>query len=272
MVSFAWGNFSNGRIPDSAMTSIGGGNFLRADAAEHFRDFAAAFYNAFGEELLVSEGYRDYATQVSLKNYWTSLGQSYKAAAPGGSIHGWGLAIDIYSWVYGGSTGTVQHKWLRESAPSFGFDWYTTGAPIDEPWHFDYVGGATAASTTKEDDSMSAQDVAELKNVIEGLKPFIKATVVEEVRKRGGFLLQANARGIALVIEHDVLGLTGEEVEQLVNIYGWPYDCGDNPRAFDVIAAAHTRGDANTISADYLEKFGEKIDGALAAIAKIVKP
>jgi hypothetical protein len=164
VVSFAWGGLSNGRIPEDRMVSIGGGNFLRADAAGHFEDWARAFNERFGKQLIASEGYRPYAEQVRLKEYWTSRGQSYKAAAPGGSIHGWGLAVDIYSWVYLDTTDSAEHKWMRENAPTYGFDWYTTGAPIDEPWHFDYVGGATTASFISQplEDTLSAAEVAQI--------------------------------------------------------------------------------------------------------------
>lgn len=171
MVSFAWGNLSNGRIPEDRMVSIGGGNYLRADAAAQFEVWAAAFNAVFGKQLIASEGYRSYAEQVRLKDYWTSQGQSYKAAAPGGSIHGWGLAVDIYSWVYLGTTASAEHKWMRENAPTYGFDWYTTGAPIDEPWHFDYVGGATvtAANTTLEED-MTPEQAGQLDYVYKALR------------------------------------------------------------------------------------------------------
>ena len=136
-MSFAWGNHSNGRIPPSALADAGG-VLLRADAAAAARALAAAFKARFGKELTYSEGFRSYATQVHYRQLYES-GNGFPAATPGSSIHGWGLAIDINSWGYGGSTSTAEHEWLRTEGRKYGWSWDTTGRPSGEPWHFDFV-------------------------------------------------------------------------------------------------------------------------------------
>lgn len=140
MVSYAWGGQRNGYIPTSALKYTSGG-LLRADAADAFDLMAAAFRRQFGKNLTMSEGYRDYATQVEMKAYWTRQGKPGNAAAPGGSIHGWALAVDI------DLTGLSQQQvnWLHNEGRAFGYNWETTGRPTGEPWHLDFNLPVTAS-------------------------------------------------------------------------------------------------------------------------------
>jgi len=138
-MGFAWGGYSNGRIPLSALTYVGGG-YLRSDAAQAWAAMAAEFKATFGKELRQSEGYRDYDTQVAMKRYWTDRGKPQNAAAPGGSIHGWALATDI------DLTGlsSTEINWLHTRGRAFGFDWEVTGRPLGEAWHLDFTLTQTA--------------------------------------------------------------------------------------------------------------------------------
>jgi hypothetical protein len=153
-MGFAWGGHTNGRIPLSELTYIKGG-YLRSDAANAYAAMAAEFEQTFGKPLFMSEGYRDYDTQVYMKAYWTSQGKPQNAAAPGGSIHGWALATDI------DLTGLTneQINWLHTRGRDFGFDWETTGRPLGEAWHLDFTLTQTAGlgyTPIEEDDFLSA--------------------------------------------------------------------------------------------------------------------
>lgn len=64
-------------------------------------------------------------------------------ATPGTSMHGWGLAIDI--WGASGllSCSSSELVWLQLFAPRFGWihpEWAHCGQPGAEPWHWEYVG------------------------------------------------------------------------------------------------------------------------------------
>lgn len=72
-------------------------------------------------------------------------------AEPGTSIHGWGLAIDVW----GASDLTLgcsspELVWLQLNAPRFGWvnpDWARCGQSGAEPWHWEYVGSEFTAPT-----------------------------------------------------------------------------------------------------------------------------
>jgi hypothetical protein len=76
---------------------------------------------------------RSFAQQVSLKAQWTALGQPQKAATPGTSNHGWGIAVDCPS-------GRAQ-AWMLRHGGEYGWS-HDEGAGVGEPWHFRYVGAS----------------------------------------------------------------------------------------------------------------------------------
>jgi LAS superfamily LD-carboxypeptidase LdcB len=85
----------------------------------------------------MTDGYRSYAAQVSVRNRKPGL-----AAKPGTSEHGFGLAVDMCGGVESQGEG---YWWLRENAAAFGFEnprWAQAGGggPF-EPWHWEYVAG-----------------------------------------------------------------------------------------------------------------------------------
>lgn len=119
--------YGNGKIPESALQSIGVGDFrLSSDAAESFRQMHADA-QAAGITIGVNDAYRTYEEQVDLAARKGLYSQGGLAATPGKSNHGWGLAIDLEL------DGSAQ-AWMRENAHKYGF---VEDVPR-EPWHWTY--------------------------------------------------------------------------------------------------------------------------------------
>lgn len=127
--------FSNGRLPDSVLCSL---DFSPKDkVACYVEDELEAMNDAyaakFGRNLQITNpgggnAYRSYERQVEYYN-----NPNLRAAKPGYSNHGWGLAVDISgTGGYGGAT----YEWLNANAPSYGFDDGVSG----EPWHWEWTG------------------------------------------------------------------------------------------------------------------------------------
>jgi cell wall-associated NlpC family hydrolase len=134
-VSAAWGGYSNGRIPASALCALGVGHHaLRCDAAASYMAMSTAFQSAFGSPLCITDSYRSYASQVSAYQRKPAL-----AAYPGTSNHGWALAVDLCGGI--NVAGSPQWTWMTANATRFGFmspDWAQPGAEKPEPWHWEY--------------------------------------------------------------------------------------------------------------------------------------
>ncbi len=130
----AWGGWSNGRVPGSALCPIGGGQLLRCDAAAAYTALDRAFQQAFGTPLCITDSYRSYAAQLD-----AHARKPLITAVPGTSNHGWGLAVDLC----GGANvfGTPQHDWLVAYAGHLGWvqpDWAQSGGSNPEPWHWEF--------------------------------------------------------------------------------------------------------------------------------------
>lgn len=138
----------NGRLPNSRLqalptylnTSLSGTRYLTRIAARQFVAMDAAFFKAFGYHITVNEGYRSLYWQ----NYWYGQYGAPRAAYPGTSNHGMGLAVDIRSGA--GSPfdfGTSADKWLSANGRQFGFDrpwWLDPGHGNPEYWHYNFSG------------------------------------------------------------------------------------------------------------------------------------
>lgn len=134
----AFADAQNGRLPQNELCGLWqNGHSLRADAAIAFAKLNVEYQKRFGEPIKLTDSYRTYAQQVSLKRRKPSL-----AARPGTSEHGWGLAVDLGGGV---SKGGERYKWMRENAPRFGWDnpqWARRGGSGPyEPWHWEYFPG-----------------------------------------------------------------------------------------------------------------------------------
>ncbi|MGA4668440.1 peptidoglycan-binding protein [Propionibacteriaceae bacterium Y1923] len=125
--------YTNGRLPASALTSVGFGSWrLSTYCINDFKAMNAAFKTRFGKNLPISgsmSAYRTYDQQVYLYNLYLS-GKGNLAARPGTSNHGWGLAVDVSVSPYG----STMYNWLNANAGKWGFDDDVSG----EPWHWAY--------------------------------------------------------------------------------------------------------------------------------------
>lgn len=139
------GDGSNGRLPASmlAATSWGADSrgtryWLRSDATAALERLNQAFRAEFGHDLDLDLTYRDYATQVAMREALGSI-----AAVPGTSRHGTGTAIDVpelpceYGW------DAPQRAWLVAQGPAYGWvqpSWALQGGSNPEYWHYEFVG------------------------------------------------------------------------------------------------------------------------------------
>ncbi|MBT0993247.1 M15 family metallopeptidase [Cellulomonas sp. DKR-3] len=139
------GDGSNGRLPESMLTptswgadSRGTRYWLRTDATAALERLNRAFRAEFGHDLDLDLTYRDYATQVAMREALGSI-----AAEPGTSRHGTGVALDVpelpceYGW------DTPQRQWLLAQGPSYGWvqpSWALEDGGNPEYWHYEFVG------------------------------------------------------------------------------------------------------------------------------------
>lgn len=134
----AWGGYTNGRIPASALAHPQSAPraLFRPDAAAAFDRLNAAYKARFGVSITVTDSYRDYPSQVR-----TKAAKGRMAATPGTSNHGWGLAADI-------GLNEAQYQWMRANAPKYGWDnppWARPGGSKVEKWHWEMGAVGTTA-------------------------------------------------------------------------------------------------------------------------------
>ena len=125
--------YANGRIPSSALTSVGGGHKMYGNAARDYLQMKAAARRD-GVNLKLTDSYRSYAAQVDVARRKGIYGVRQPngklglAARPGTSNHGLGRAVDVN---LGASPGAS--RWLRANAARYGFKTIPR-----EPWHWEY--------------------------------------------------------------------------------------------------------------------------------------
>jgi hypothetical protein len=118
--------YGNGKVPADALASIGGEHRLYAPAAGAFTKMSADA-RAQGVTIGVNESYRDLGEQQRLAGQLGLYSQGGKAAAPGTSNHGWGLALDL-------QLDPKAQQWMRDNAYKYGF----AEDVAREPWHWTY--------------------------------------------------------------------------------------------------------------------------------------
>jgi len=211
----------NGRFPDSLLAHLGWPEAdhlrLRPDAAASITRLAAAFEAAFGKPLYLSDAYRTYAQQVSLK-----VTKGVFAATPGTSNHGLGLAIDAASRI--NVDGSAEHRWMEANAGAFGWvnpAWaqdYNSNNGQHEPWHWEYNAARDThpAPALEDDMPLNAADATLINSVVinvlrsEEAHAIIRDAVLTAALDKGvGTLAQAvrDARVIARRTEVAVLAL-----------------------------------------------------------------
>lgn len=131
------GTVQNGQLDGAHLCPIGDGHKLRPDAAAAFLALDAAYHDATGERLCVTDSYRSLGAQIELAARKPGL-----AATPGTSRHGWGLAVDIGCGV--NTFDGEPHKWLVRRAETFGWtnpEWARESGSKPEPWHWEFEPG-----------------------------------------------------------------------------------------------------------------------------------
>jgi D-alanyl-D-alanine carboxypeptidase len=140
---------------------VSGGGLVRAFVIDDLRQLAAAA-SAAGAPFVVGSAYRSVASQVATYAMWETRVGPYWArlatARPGHSEHQLGLALDFQSpggpqpWLGGDWGASPAGAWLAAHAWEYGFvlSYPAALSPGEtcykyEPWHFRYVGRATAA-------------------------------------------------------------------------------------------------------------------------------
>lgn len=142
----------SGQLDASELTSLPGFSKygesitirLHPEAAKGYEALAAAFKAHFGEDLRLTDHYRDLAAQHRTKETKGAL-----AATPGKSLHGWGMALDIASDV--NKEGSPQHEWMEQNAHKYGWvnpNWAHDGKGIEEPWHWEFNGNKATFEET----------------------------------------------------------------------------------------------------------------------------
>ncbi len=130
--------YPNGLFPGSALCPVWGapGEQLSPRAAAAFSAMSQAYAAQTGTPLCITDSYRSYAQQISVK---ASRGRF--AATPGTSRHGLGRAVDLCGGV--DDFGSAAHHWMRQNAPLYGWfhpSWAEAGGSLPEPWHWEYAG------------------------------------------------------------------------------------------------------------------------------------
>lgn len=121
-------DFANGKIPESALFSIGGGEKLAPKAAENFIAMKDAATRS-GVSFAVNDSYRSYEDQVDMANRKGLYSQGGLAAKPGTSTHGLGLSVDL-------ELDAKAQSWMKANGGTYGFVNDVKG----EPWHWTFKG------------------------------------------------------------------------------------------------------------------------------------
>jgi hypothetical protein len=132
------GEYPNGKIPVAGLCPLVGapGESLRPGAAAAFNAMSIAYEKDTGSTICVTDSYRSYAEQVSVK-----AEKGKWAATPGKSEHGMGRAVDLCGGI--NNFGTPAHLWMKQNAPLYGWfhpDWAEPTGSLPEPWHWEYAG------------------------------------------------------------------------------------------------------------------------------------
>lgn len=146
---------SNGRLPDSALTTVTAQCRIRSEYADQLKALIATA-NARGVGLTpeqtsflpagvpgpptIESCYRSYAGQVWWRSYYCSTGHCELAASPGTSKHGLGRAVDFQDQNGELTFTSSGYAWLTKNAARFGFSQRPAsqqGGSSAEAWHWE---------------------------------------------------------------------------------------------------------------------------------------
>ncbi len=133
---------TNGKLPLSYLASSSTGCVVYDEAITSYNAMVAAAARD-GVKLRGIGCYRDYATQVTVRNDWCSRGQCDMAAVPGTSNHGWGKAVDFADQSGELTFDAAGYAWLKAWAGFYGWIHPAVMEPdgsIPEPWHWEWIG------------------------------------------------------------------------------------------------------------------------------------
>lgn len=130
--------YPNGMFPASALCPLwrAPGERLSPQAAAAFNALSKAYAAQTGVPLCVTDSYRSYAEQISVKAKRGAF-----AATPGTSRHGLGRALDLCGGVQ--RFDSPAHRWMKQNGPLYGWfhpSWAAAGGSLPEPWHFEFAG------------------------------------------------------------------------------------------------------------------------------------
>ena len=118
-------SYGNGKIPESALQSVGStGAKLWAPAAQKLEQLMAAAAKD-GVQIGITDSYRSYESQVDVAERKGLYSQGGLAAKPGTSEHGWGMAVDL-------KLDAAGQSWMRAHGGEYGF---VENTPR-ESWHW----------------------------------------------------------------------------------------------------------------------------------------
>lgn len=121
---------SNGQLSAKSLCRLWDGLLLEPEAAIAFTALNDHFKTVFGRDMCLDQTYRTLAEQYS-----TKATRGYLAAAPGTSMHGWGLAVDFCSSDTVGPAGA----WIKKNAGTYGWVHPAWASTVKyEPWHWEY--------------------------------------------------------------------------------------------------------------------------------------
>lgn len=144
----------NGQLSGDDLITISGRKdnngrpiMFRDDAGKAFIRLEEAFKKEFGKNFSINSTYRDFNGQVKEKISAINAGTPKKAAEPGTSAHGWGLAFDFNT--YDGKVkdwNSKYVKWMKTVGINFGwgqpshwpYSFTKDGKKDKEAWHWQY--------------------------------------------------------------------------------------------------------------------------------------
>ena len=146
----------NGRLPDSALTTVTASCRVANDLADPLRRLIMASWLEGGAVAFpeassftaplpgpprIESCYRTYEMQEWWRNFYCFFVSCDYAAVPGTSVHGWGRAVDLQDSNGKLTFDSPAYQWLEANAWRWGFvhpAWAEPGGSSPEPWHWEH--------------------------------------------------------------------------------------------------------------------------------------